>query len=116
MVLLHGIWMKKPTMALLAHWLRGCGFTVVHFSYLSLVRTVSENAARLGALLASLNAPVIHLVGHSLGGLVILRLLQDNPDLPPGRVVLLGDILCGEPYRARFGWPRGHSLVIGEEL
>ena len=95
MVLLHGIWMKTPTMALLAHRLRGCGFTVVHFSYLSLARTVSENAARLGALLASLNAPVIHLVGHSLGGLVILRLLQDNPDLPPGRVVLFGTPYAG---------------------
>lgn len=95
MVLLHGIWMKNPAMALLARRLRGCGFRVLHFSYPSLARTVSDSAVQLGALLASLNTPVIHLVGHSLGGLVILRLLQDNPDLPPGRVVLLGTPCAG---------------------
>lgn len=82
-------------MAWLARRLRGCGFRVVHFSYPSLSRTVSDNAVQLGVLLASLNTPVIHLVGHSLGGLVILRLLQDNPDLPPGRVVLLGTSYAG---------------------
>ena len=87
-------------MGLLAQRLRGCGYTVVRFSYLSLARTVSENAARLGALLAALNAPVIHLAGHSLGGLVILRLLLDKPDLPPGRVVLFGTPYTGS-YAAR---------------
>ena len=82
-------------MALLARRLRGCGFRVVYFSYPSLSRTVSDNADQLGALLASLNTTVIHLVGHSLGGLVILRLLQDNPELPPGRVVLFGTPYTG---------------------
>lgn len=95
MVLVHGLWMKGLAMTLLTQRLRGCGFTVVHFSYLSLARTVSENAARLGMLLASLTAPAIHLVGHSLGGLVILRLLKDKPDLPPGRVVLFGTPYAG---------------------
>ena len=32
----------------------------------------------------------VHLIGHSLGGLLILRLLERNPALPIGRVVLLG--------------------------
>lgn len=95
MVLLHGIWMNKLAMALLARRLRGCGFRVVYFSYPSLSRTASDNAVQLGALLASLNTPVIHLVGHSLGGLVILRLLQDKLDLPPGRVALLGTPYAG---------------------
>jgi pimeloyl-ACP methyl ester carboxylesterase len=94
-VLLHGIWMKNLAMALLARRLRGCGFRVVPFSYPSLARTVSDNAVQLGTLLASLNTPVIHLVGHSLGGLVILRLLLDKPDLPPGRVVVLGTPYMG---------------------
>ncbi|MEO6697662.1 MAG: alpha/beta hydrolase [Gammaproteobacteria bacterium] len=89
-VLLHGLWMRGWAMTLLAQRLRGCGFTVVHYSYLSLGRTVSENAASLNALLTSLNAPTVHLVGHSLGGLVILRLLQDYPTQQAGRVVLLG--------------------------
>ncbi len=32
----------------------------------------------------------MHWVGHSLGGLVILRMLERDAALPPGRVVLLG--------------------------
>ena len=32
----------------------------------------------------------MHWVGHSLGGVLILRLLESEPQLPPGRVVLLG--------------------------
>ena len=87
-------------MRLLARRLRGGGFNVVHFSYSSLARTVSENAARLHTLLTSLNTPIVHLVGHSLGGLVILRVLQDFPDSPPGRVVLLGTPYAGS-YVAR---------------
>lgn len=32
----------------------------------------------------------VHLVGHSLGGIIIYRTLERFPDLPPGRVVFLG--------------------------
>ena len=101
-------------MSLLAQRLRGCGYTVVRFSYLSLARTVSENAARLGALLAALNTPVIHLVGHSLGGLVILRLLQDNPDLPPGRVVLFGTPYTGSHAARHLAGHAATRWLLGE--
>jgi pimeloyl-ACP methyl ester carboxylesterase len=37
----------------------------------------------------------LHFVGHSLGGLVILRALQLTDDLPPGRAVLLGPPVQG---------------------
>lgn len=36
------------------------------------------------------HVPELHFVGHSLGGLVILRALEVTDDLPPGRAVLLG--------------------------
>jgi pimeloyl-ACP methyl ester carboxylesterase len=42
-----------------------------------------------------LGAGRVHLVGHSLGGLVILRCLARHPGLPPGRVVLLGPPCLG---------------------
>src|SRR4029077_4204140 len=31
-----------------------------------------------------------HLVGHSLGGIAIMRCFERHPDQPPGRVVFLG--------------------------
>ena len=32
----------------------------------------------------------MHLVGHSLGGIAILRCLERHPQQPPGRVVIMG--------------------------
>ncbi len=51
-------------------------------------------------------ADTLHLVGHSLGGLVILKLFEENAvaaaRLPPGRIVLLGSPLAGQPHGAEF--------------
>jgi pimeloyl-ACP methyl ester carboxylesterase len=52
-------------------------------------------------------ASTVHFVGHSLGGLVLLRLLERFPDLPPGRVVFLGTPSVASKAVtavARFGW------------
>jgi pimeloyl-ACP methyl ester carboxylesterase len=70
------------------------GFETSCYSYPSVRLTLTENAERLARYARTLAAPRIHWVGHSLGGLLILRLLEREPALPPGRVVLLG-----VPYR-----------------
>jgi pimeloyl-ACP methyl ester carboxylesterase len=51
----------------------------------------------LGVFLARTRADTLHLVGHSLGGLVILKLFEQGAGagLPPGRIVLLGPPLRG---------------------
>ena len=49
---------------------------------------------------AAIDAPVVHLVGHSLGGLVILSMLANRPDEHIGRIVLLGSP-CGGSHCAR---------------
>jgi len=82
--------MKGPIMAMLAHRLRHCGYMTRQFSYASVRRTLTDNAARLDAYVRRLNVPVVHFVGHSLGGLLIRQLLHAFPDQPPGRIVMLG--------------------------
>ncbi len=54
----------------------------------------------------------MHLVGHSLGGLMLLKLFELLPDQPPGRVVLLGSPVAGS-YAARSvaRWAVGPSLL-----
>jgi pimeloyl-ACP methyl ester carboxylesterase len=47
-------------------------------------------ARRLGDYARNLQGENVHFVGHSLGGLVIYRALEQCRDLPPGRVVFLG--------------------------
>lgn len=54
------------------------------------MRDLEENAKRLADFVASLDAKTVHLVGHSLGGLLVLAMLAAAQDARIGRVVLLG--------------------------
>jgi pimeloyl-ACP methyl ester carboxylesterase len=118
-VLVHGILMNGRELALLARRLRQCGFNPVVFDYPSRLRTVDEHARALQQFIKDLHAPVVHLVGHSLGGLVILRALERSTELPPGRIVLLGSPVRGSGVahrlqRAAWGrWLLGRSAEGG---
>jgi pimeloyl-ACP methyl ester carboxylesterase len=51
---------------------------------------MDQIADALSAYIAEIDAPRIHLLGHSLGGIAILRCLERHPQQPPGRVVIMG--------------------------
>lgn len=75
---------------MLARRLQRQGFSVYSFSYPSVRADLSANAARLARFLDTLDADTVHLVGHSLGGILIRALFQDHPRRKPGRIVTLG--------------------------
>jgi pimeloyl-ACP methyl ester carboxylesterase len=99
-VLVHGLWTHGVLMALQRFYLARMGFDAVCYSYPSVRLSLTENADRLAQFAGTLAEPRIHWVGHSLGGLVILRMLEREPALPPGRVVLLG-VPYGDGYARR---------------
>ncbi|HEV8518184.1 MAG TPA: alpha/beta hydrolase [Burkholderiales bacterium] len=99
-VLVHGLWMRGVVMELQRRYLTRMGFDVMCYSYPTMRCTLTENADRLAQFARALPAPGIHWVGHSMGGLVILRMLEHNPTLPPGRVVLIGTPYC-DTYAGR---------------
>ena len=99
-VLVHGLWMHGVVMGMQRWYLARMGFDAMCYSYPSMRLTLTENAGRLAQFARSLRAPQVHWVGHSLGGLVILRMLEREPALPPGRVVLLG-VPYGDGYARR---------------
>jgi pimeloyl-ACP methyl ester carboxylesterase len=92
------------------------------FSYRSVGAGIAVNARSLARRLSQLRADTLHLVGHSLGGLVICKMFEDTggESLPPGRVVLLGSPVAGS--RAAHGlakWKLGRVImgrVVREEL
>jgi hypothetical protein len=87
-------------MRALAHRLRQQGFHPSCFAYASM-QSVTMAAVRLADCIGR-RGPV-HLVGHSLGGLVIEQMLQ-MPDAPlsqVGRVVMLGTPLAGSGVAAK---------------
>lgn len=107
-VLVNGLWLGDAALWLLARQLRRAGFRVYKFSYPSVRHDLRTNAARLGAFLARVPGETVHLVGYSLGGLVIRALFHFQSQQRPGRIVLLGSPQLGNRAaqtlaRARFG-------------
>src|SRR5690606_22122721 len=68
-------------------------------------------AGRLAERIAAADG-VVHLVGHSLGGLVALHATGVRPAPRPGRIVCLGSPLAGSAAaRGLCAFPGGAALV-----
>jgi len=92
----HGIWAHGAGMYLIKrHLEREFGMRALIFSYPSIVNTLDQNAGLLARFIEDNGIERTHLVGHSMGGLVILRMLANRYTEAPGRVVCIGSPLCG---------------------
>jgi len=114
-VLLHGLWMRGFALAMLHRRLAEAGFQVDRFDYLSVAATQQRILDQLHARMRALGADgtPVHLVGHSLGGLLALRACLDA-ELPPGRIVCLGSPLKGSAAARSFSaWGRGGEVLLG---
>jgi pimeloyl-ACP methyl ester carboxylesterase len=90
-VYVHGLWLSGHEAFLLRRRLkRERGYEWHTFTYPSRRLTMSAIADALDEYIASLQLSGVHLLGHSLGGIAILRCLERHPAQPPGRVVFLG--------------------------
>ncbi|HMD28304.1 MAG TPA: alpha/beta fold hydrolase [Steroidobacteraceae bacterium] len=97
-VYVHGLWLSGNEAGILLRRLgRQLNVKTRAFSYASMTSSISDSARALATFLRVQRADTLHLVGHSLGGLVILKLFENGEDaqLPPGRIVLLGSPLNG---------------------
>jgi pimeloyl-ACP methyl ester carboxylesterase len=95
-IIVHGLWMTGLELSVLQHRLHtDYGFDVTMYSYPSITGTMAEHVAGLLAFAQTQECQQLHFVGHSLGGIVVLKLLEAHNDLPPGRVVCLGSPMQG---------------------
>lgn len=112
-VLVHGIWMTGYELFWLRYRLRRCGFRCYRFHYPSLRRNPAANVRRLRAFVDRIDAPVVHYVGHSLGGRVILDMLASDPPPRPGHVVCLGTPVQGSHVACWFARRRVLRGLLG---
>ena len=94
-ILLHGIWMRGFTLAPFARRMRGHGFASVEtFDYASVGGSLDVAVERLQARIAAHDGAV-HLVGHSLGGMLAVAASARLRAREGGRIVCLGSPLLG---------------------
>ena len=110
-ILAHGLWMGGWIMQGLRLQLARRSYAARTFAYASVAQSLDEHAQRLARRIGELEEPVIHLVGHSLGGLVILRCLRNHGEARIGRVVLMGT-----PVRACMSGRHLENLAGGRRL
>jgi len=115
-VLVHGLWMGRWALALLAARLERCGYDTRLFSYPSMDMSLSANAAALARFASSLAAPRVHFVGHSMGGLVVVKMLEANPELRSARAVLLGSPYGGSRSADVLARTAVGRLILGRSL
>ena len=112
-ILLHGVWMRGLTLFSLARRLRAAGYTVDVFDYASVFGDATRTFERLRARMRSVEADRVHLVGHSLGGIVALEATRRMRDLPRGHIVCLGPPLKGSSVARLFAHFPGGRWILG---
>ncbi|MFC1777269.1 alpha/beta fold hydrolase [Pseudomonadota bacterium] len=111
--LVHGLWNRGWSMAAMAKRLRRRGHHLVVFSYPTRGDCLDGHADELHSFLVEQGLEELHLVGHSMGGLVILNMLSRYEDLPPGRIVLMGTPVKGSDTAKRLGKLPGQKFLFG---
>jgi pimeloyl-ACP methyl ester carboxylesterase len=113
-ILLHGLLMRRPALWPLARRLKRRGFTTLMFPYASQWQSPARTMERLAMTMYALSPGPVHIVAHSLGGLVAVETLNQYQHLPTGRVVCLGSPLAGSGAarglaERNMGWLAGKS-------
>ncbi len=92
------------------------GFSVRLFSYRSVHGTLEENAQALWKFVDEHRADGMHFVGHSLGGVLALRLVASEAYTLPGRIVCLGSPLTGSRAAEFLHAQEWAEKIIGRSL
>jgi pimeloyl-ACP methyl ester carboxylesterase len=112
-LLVHGLWMNRVVMLYLARQLRRHGFDARAVGYYSAMHDLARNARLVAGAIAAIDSPRVHVVAHSLGGVVALAALRDHPDARVRRVVLLGSPLAGSASGRSLAAKRWGAPLLG---
>jgi len=117
-VLVHGAVVNGEELMPLRHRLGQLGYKTRLFRYQSMRKGFDENAVRLAEFIRATGGDVVHVVGHSMGGVLTREVFERMPDPRPGRLVAIGspflDCWVGRRYERFFS--RLGRYVIGKTV
>lgn len=114
---LHGVWMPGAVMTFVKRRLESEYRYRAHlFSYPSIRDSLDENARSLAGYLGENGFDRVHLIGHSLGGVVALRMLALEPGAPVDRIVCLGSPLCGSRAASHLNQKDWGNTILGRSV
>ena len=111
-VIVHGLWMGAWQMRPLKNALVRANFRCYRYHYSSALAPYQQNQDGLARLIEQRIGAACHFVAHSMGGLLVLDLIQRRPELCAGHVVCLGTPINGSqvikklqrtPFKTAFG-------------
>jgi pimeloyl-ACP methyl ester carboxylesterase len=117
-VFAHGAIVNGWEMGVLRRRLARLGYGVRQFHWQSMLVGLDENVDRLGRFVAETDGATVHVVGHSMGGVLGRLLFEHAPDPRPGRLIAIGSPLVDCWVARRFlrlhgtvgGWCVGRSV------
>jgi pimeloyl-ACP methyl ester carboxylesterase len=115
-VAVHGLWMIGSVMGVLRRLIEPRGFEVATFGYASIRESLDANAESLASFVARVRGDTVHLLGHSLGCVVIRALLERHALDRPGRIVCLGPPFRGSVTAERVARLPGGAHVLGRSM
>lgn len=100
-VLVHGLWMQRWSFASIAKHLENQGYKVYRFGYKTTTRPFDFNIQKLQAFVNSKKEDTVHLVVHSMGGILSMRALPNIRK--QGKLIMLGSPINGATVAREMG-------------
>jgi pimeloyl-ACP methyl ester carboxylesterase len=112
-VFVHGAVVNGLEMIPLRRRFSRLGYRVRQFHYHSMLVGLEENVRRLEQFIGETTGDILHVVGHSMGGVLARHAFERRPDPRPGRLVALGSpfLDCWLGHRVSGLHDRGHCLL-----
>ena len=115
-ILLHGLWLRGAAMSYLSRRLALAGLDSQTFDFATVRDGIDVASERMRELIGTFGGGKVHMVGHSLGGLVAAMIVQRHPDLIDGRIVCLGSPLRGSAASRSLKSIPGGSALLGRSF
>jgi len=109
-VLVHGLWMSRWTFGFIARHLQSQGYKVYRFGYKTTGKPMAFNISKLQAFVNSRTEDTVHLVVHSMGGILSMRTLPVIKK--DGKLIMLGSPINGSQAAKAMGKKKWTSWML----